>query len=187
MADAEPTRSGDYSPVAPDGLAVPVGSRALPGGCCPVEPDGFPGPPDDCSQEHPAAEHCDCCLLPDDCFRVLPAGCSALPDDWCLDRPAAEHCDCCLLPGDCFPLRADSPAQLAVPGHCDCCLLPDDCFLTLQADSLVQAAVLEHYDCCLLPGGLPEHQADSRAVPDARLHCWSAEDWRLHGHHAPRA
>jgi len=67
MEDAEPTRSGDYSPVVSDGLAVPpVGFLALPGGCSPVEPDGFPAPPDDCSQERLAAEHCDCCLLPDD-------------------------------------------------------------------------------------------------------------------------
>jgi len=67
MEDAKPTRSGDYSPVVSDGLAVPpVGFLALPGGCSPVEPDGFPAPPDDCSQERLAAEHCDCCLLPDD-------------------------------------------------------------------------------------------------------------------------
>ncbi len=111
-------------------------------------------------------EHCDY-LLPGDYFLALTAGSR-------VQVAVLEHCGCCLLPGDYFlALPAGSLVQVAVLEHCDCCLLPDDCFLALRADSPVQAAV-------------PEHLADWRAVPDARLHCWSAEDWRRHGHHAPR-
>jgi len=168
-----------------------------PGDCFPVLPDGYPAFPGGCLPALPVGEHCDCCLRPVG-SPVLPAGSPAVPHCGCYRRlddspeqlAVLERCGCCLLlllqDDYSLVLPDDLPERLAVLERCDCCLRPGG-LPERPADSPAQMAVLEHCDCYPLPAGLPEHPADSGAVPDARLHCWSAEDWRLHGHHAPRA